>query len=67
MRVDVKKSGKRDPGEIGVDLLRLPEFQAARDGIQGFLLSRLKFDRETAWEGPRDVDQGFRIVSRGKD
>jgi alpha-beta hydrolase superfamily lysophospholipase len=63
-KVGAKKASKGPAPDIGIELFRGPETAELRSGILGFLLERTKSKRETAWEGGRDVDQGFKIISR---
>jgi hypothetical protein len=59
-----KKAAKGQTADIGIELFRGPETAELRRGILGFLLERTKSRREIAWEGGRDVDQSFKIISR---
>jgi alpha-beta hydrolase superfamily lysophospholipase len=59
-----KKAAKGAVKEIGIEIFRGDETAELRRGITGFLLERTKSKRETAWEGGRDVDQGFKVLSR---
>ena len=64
MKTAAKKAGKGQSAEVGIELFRGAETADLRRGILGFLLERTKSKRDTAWEGGRDVDQSFKVVSR---
>jgi len=59
-----KKGAKGASGEIGIELFRGADTSELRENIRGFLTERTKSRREIAWEGGRDVDQSFKILSR---
>jgi alpha-beta hydrolase superfamily lysophospholipase len=63
-KVAAKKAVKGQSPDVGIELFHGPETAELRRGILGFLLDRKKARRDIAWEGGRDVDQSFKIISR---
>ena len=59
----VKGKGKTST-EIGVEIFSSPDLAELREGVRGFLAARTKPRREIAWEGGRDIDQSFKVLSR---
>ena len=65
IRVEVKRPGKASTESvvIGTDMLRQADMASTREAIRGFLIDRLKFTREVAWE-QRDLDPAFKIIPK---
>ena len=63
-KVAGKKPAKGQTADIGIELFKGPETAELRKNILGFLHERTKARRDIAWEGGRDVDQSFKIISR---
>jgi pimeloyl-ACP methyl ester carboxylesterase len=64
MKVAVKKTDKKAAAnDLGVELLQDAEFKSTRDAVVGFMVNRLAFSKDAPYDGARDVDQSFRVVS----
>jgi hypothetical protein len=63
-KVAGKKAVKGQTPDIGIELFHGPGTAELRRGVLGFLLERTKARRDIAWEGGRDIDQGFKVISR---